>query len=232
MAEKQTIVGEQGPSAPRKMEVDFPSNSHKSREQRKGEPEKKIEKVISGNVVQKKKGLGKRIAETFIEDDVGNVFSYILHEVLIPAAKATLWDMISGGSEMLLFKDARGSRSRRERDRGRTYVSYNSYSSNDRSSLNNRSGGDRRDMPNRDHSRHNFDDIILETRGEAEDVIDHLIDLIDEYKVASVADLYELVGLTGSFTDNNYGWTNLSTAQPRRVRDGYLLDLPRPMPLD
>ena len=78
----------------------------------------------------------------------------------------------------------------------------------------------------------NFDDIILETRWEAEEVLSHMIDLIENYGVASVADLYELVGITGSFTDNKYGWTNLSSATVSRVRDGYLINLPNAQPID
>jgi len=76
------------------------------------------------------------------------------------------------------------------------------------------------------------EDIILRTRGEGEAVIASLSDLIEDYGVASVADLYDLVGITGSFTDNKYGWTNLRTASVTRVRDGFLLNLPRPTPID
>ena len=86
--------------------------------------------------------------------------------------------------------------------------------------------------PTYGRARLNFDDIILESRGEAEEVLSHLLELVENYGVASVADLYELVGITGSFTDNKYGWTNLSTASVSRVRDGYLLNLPNATPID
>ena len=59
-----------------------------------------------------------------------------------------------------------------------------------------------------------------------------LDDLIDQYGVVSVADLYDLVGLTSTnYTDNKYGWTDLRHAEVRRDRDGYLLRMPKATPI-
>lgn len=198
----------------------FPSNSHVSKGELYNGNEKKVEKVISGNVVQKKKSLGQRVARTFLEDESKNVWSYLLYDVLIPAAKATISDMVSGGVEMLLFGTAKG---RKVNNPNKSYVSYSSYYSKPTQPPQRQNYG---------RARLNFDDIILETRGEAEEVLSHLLELVENYGVASVADLYELVGITGSFTDNKYGWTNLSTASVSRVRDGYLLNLPNATPID
>ena len=57
-------------------------------------------------------------------------------------------------------------------------------------------------------------------------------ELIDTYGNVSVADLYDLVGKSSEYTDNKYGWTNLRNAEPVRVRDGYMLKLPKPGPID
>jgi hypothetical protein len=80
-------------------------------------------------------------------------------------------------------------------------------------------------------SRHDFDEIVLQSRTEAEEVIDRLFDLVSRYDTATVADLYELVGIQGSHTDHKWGWTDLRGADVSRTRDGYLLDLPDPIPL-
>lgn len=201
--------------------MEYPSNSHKSREE-KDEP-KKIEKVIKGPVKMKKKSFGRKILETFIGDDIHSVSSYILYDVLIPAAKDTVANMVKGGIEMLLFGESKGSRT--TRDRGRSYVSYDRYSSAPRRD-------ERRDISPRNRARHNFDEIILDTRGEAEEVLSHLVDLIIDYGQASVSDLYDLLGMTGNFTDNKYGWTDLRSASVSRVRDGYVMNLPRAVLLD
>lgn len=204
------------------IQMDFPSNSHKSKEETK-KPEKKVEKVTSGKVVKQKKSLGKKFAETFLGDNIESVSSYIIYDVIIPAAKNMISDTVSNGIEMLLFGQTRGSRTRR--DRGKSYVSYsNYYKDRDR---------DRdRQISQRNRARHNFDDIILESRGEAEEVLSHLVDLTEDYGMASVADLYDLVGVTSNFTDNKYGWDNLSSGRVVPVRGGYLLELPRPIVLD
>lgn len=68
--------------------------------------------------------------------------------------------------------------------------------------------------------------IILEDRGEAELVLEKLRSLVDLWAIATVADLYELVGITGHFSDVKRGWTDLSGASIKRVTEGYLLDLP------
>ena len=57
-------------------------------------------------------------------------------------------------------------------------------------------------------------------------------ELIDVYGQVTVADLYDLVGVTGNYTDNKYGWTNIRNAETIRVRDGYMLKLPKVLPVD
>ena len=59
-----------------------------------------------------------------------------------------------------------------------------------------------------------------------------MCELLDIYKTVTVADLKDLVGVTPIYTDNKYGWTNLRNADVQRVRDGYLLKLPKALPFD
>lgn len=200
----------------RSVAVSFPANSHKKREEKV--EIRKIEKVIKGSVVQRKKSLGKRFMETFLGDDVNTVTGYILHDVLIPAAKSTLSDMVQGGIEMLLFGERKGTRTKR--DQGKSYVSYNNYSNSPRRD-------ERRDVSPRNRARHNFDDIILGSRGEAEEVLSHIVDLTIDYGQATISDLYDLVGINTNFTEDKYGWNDLGSASISRARDGYLLNLPK-----
>jgi hypothetical protein len=89
-----------------------------------------------------------------------------------------------------------------------------------------------RDLSRRARASHDFDEIILGTRVEATEVIDRLYDIIAKYEMATVSDLYDLIGVTGSWTDDKWGWVDLRGAGVTRVRNGYLLALPRPEPLD
>lgn len=218
---------------------DYPSNSHKKKTapSKAVEEPKKVERIVEGEVIRRKKPLGKRFAEIFIGGDAKSVGNYVLFEVLLPAVKDTLADAMSQGVERMLFGEARSTSRRTGRRPGgyydNSYISYNrppnratnvpgSYGRHDES----------RAVSRRSRATHDFDEIILSTRVEAEEVIDSLFDLVSKFESASVSDLYELVGVSGSFVDEKWGWTDLRGASVSRIRNGYLLNLPKPEPLD
>lgn len=74
----------------------------------------------------------------------------------------------------------------------------------------------------------NTHDIIFASRHDAEEALGHLIEIANEYRMALMADLYDLAGLKCSYSDTNYGWdaSSVQKAQILRVRDGYIIDLP------
>lgn len=210
----------------------FPSNS---REPRKSEPIKREEKVVlrvvEGDVVRRKKSLTTRFREMFLGDDTKGVFEYVLGDVLVPALKDMITDSVSQGMERLIFGNARPN-NRRGGSRPGAFgnnsgpVNYNRYAGSNRESS--QSGT----MSRRARASHDFDDIILATRGEAEQVIDQLTSILEKYEIVSVRDLYETVGVEFHHTDEKWGWTNLREARVTRVSNGYLLDLPKTEPID
>lgn len=203
--------------------MEYPSNSRNPQENGK---DKKIEQVVSGEVLRRKKPLGKRFTETFVGGDARSVASYVFLDVLIPAAKDMIADAMSMGVEKMLYGDVR-STSRRGASRGQPsgYVSYNRFSTSSRRE-------EPRGPSRRARATHDFDEIVLATRVEAEEVIDRLFDIVSRYEVATVKDLYELVGERSDYTDEKWGWADIRGAGVTRVRNGYLLDLPKPEPLD
>ena len=210
------------------MRTNYQSNSHKSKASAKdAPPEKKVDKIISGNAIARKKPLGRRIAETFTGEDVHSVGGYVLFEVMLPALKTMISDAASQGVERMLFGDSRPSSRAGVR-------SINGYTSYNRISQGTSSTGalSSRALSSRARATHDFREIILESRGQAEVVMERLGDLISQYGVATVADLYELVGVTGSFTDDKWGWPDLRDSGIRRIHEGYLLLLPAPTALD
>jgi len=192
--------------------------------------EKKLKKVVTGKVTKQKRSFGKKISEVLLEDNTKSVGSYIFYDVLIPAAKDLISDMVGGGIEMLLFGERRARGANHTiRSGGRSHTQYGSFFS---SSIKNQNARNDKPAPfNR--ARHDFDNIVLESRGEAEEVLSHLVDLTIDYGQATVSDLYDLVGITSNFTDEKYGWTDLRGATANRARGGgYVLNLPRPQPLE
>lgn len=214
--------------------TEFPANSRNPKVGRVTKDEKVVEKVVTGTVARRKKPLSKRLAEVFVADDAQSVGSYILFDVLIPAAKDVIADVVSQSIERTLFGGAR-SASRRTglRPGGSSgHVSYNRYSSTPPWNRDRRDEPPRGNISRKARGSHDFDEIILATRVEANEVIDRLFDLVSQYDQATVADLYELVGISGNFTDEKWGWTDIRGAGVTRISNGYLLDLPKPEPLD
>ena len=192
----------------------YPGNSDRS----KKEPErKKLEKVVSGEV-KAKKGL----SESFISGTPRNVVSNLLTDVLIPAAKKTIVDMVNNGISMLLYGETgRVSKSSNPVSR----ISYRDYYDNPR----------QRSEPARtSRSAYEIEQIIFPTRGDAEATLAAMEDIIDRYDEVTLEAFYELVGKPKLIrhTDCKYGWRDLSMAYSDATRDGYILRLPRMKPLD
>lgn len=77
-----------------------------------------------------------------------------------------------------------------------------------------------------------FQEIIIETRKEAENVLSHLSTMIAEYGTASVSDLYDLVGMPfNSYQNVKWGWTKLVGSHIIKTHAGYLINLPEPIKL-
>lgn len=196
---------------------DYKSNSNKSKSDN-ALTEHKVEKVVTGKVITKKKSGFQKFTDEFISEDAKNIKSYIFGEVLLPSIKKAISDIVVNGIDMILYGSSGGAR-RSTADK----VSYGSYY-------------DRRD-PVRDRSTtysssYSYDDIILNSRGEAEDVLARMDEIMETYGLVRVTDLYDLVGITGNYTDNKYGWTNIRNAQIVHVRDGYMIKMPRAIPID
>lgn len=214
------------------MEGEFPSNSkYKKVVPQSSEPEKKVEKITEGTVVRRKKSLGKRFKEVFVSGDSKSVGHYVLLEVLLPAVKDMIADVASTYVDRTLFGEGRSGHRRPGMSHARPtgtpgYVSYNRFGP----------AGSREDarpsLSRQARATHSFDELVIATRVEAEAVISSLYDLLEKYQQATVEDLYDLVGETPQYTDSKWGWTDLRTAGVTRSGGGYLLALPKPIPLD
>lgn len=204
------------------MDMDYKPNSNKYKQDQKTDSKEreKVDKVVTGKVKVKKKSEMSKFKDVFISEDVSNVKSYIFMDVLVPAIKKAISDIVRDGVDMMLYGETKG----RKTGGSTSYVSYRDYSNNDRR--------DDRRMSVRRLSNFDIGDIILDSRGEAEEVLEQMDAIIDRYGFASVLDLYDTLGITPEFTSNRYGWTNLRTAEVVHVRDGYKLKLPRPTPID
>lgn len=205
------------------------SNSHSKREASEKSPppkqeREKVEQIVHGKVIQKNPNIFKRIARSMIAEDVTNVGDFVVDEVFRPALRNLVYDIVSQGSHRLLFGTARGRRSVVPGTGPVTSLKMAYHQvNNPNESV--------RTMSREDQARHNFDEIILESHSDAVDVLDNLVARVERFGSASVADLYDYIGVTGSFADQRWGWTNLDSADIRQTRRGFIFDLPRPISL-
>lgn len=210
---------------------ELPGNSHAKKPGPKVEPDaKRVEKIeLTGKVSVKKRSFGKRLRENLFPGHAEAVGEYLMWDVLIPSAKDVMADMASTFFERMLFGDARpGRRPMQQRGMGgnTSHVSYNRMSSGQPQQ------GIRQEprQPAPQHRAREFDDILFETRVEAERILAGMFDTIGRYQACTIADMYDLVGLTGDYTASDWGWTNLDNVRVERARGaGYFIDLPEPI---
>ena len=204
----------------------YPSNSYKAkaRAAQEAKAEKKpVQKVVTGAVTVKKKSGLSKFASDFISEDAGSVKDFVLYDILLPSAKRAISEMFKGAIDIFLY----GKTSANKPSSPTSNISYNRMYKPQGNYMNNGVS------PHSTRTTYSYDTIVLDSRGDAEAVLDQLCEIIDQYGMTKVADLYDLVGVTGSFTDNNYGWTNLSSAHVVRLNEGgYLIKLPRALPID
>lgn len=202
--------------------MEYPSNSDKARkEQRESNlvEKKKVEKVVKGPVKIKKNKM-REFTDAFISEDISNVKTHIVSDVLIPTIKNTVADIIIDSVRMIF-----GVAPNRKIG-GSNVNSKISYSS-----FYNGSTTSRTEEP-RTRTGFDYDQIILDRR-DAEEVLSRLDETIEAYGIATVGDLYDALGVTcDNYQINSYGWTNIVNARVIPVRGGgFVLDLPKAMPI-
>ena len=209
-------------------EINYKSNSNKSKAEEVKTEERRVEKVVTGKVLTRKKSGFSKFTEEFISDDAKNIKTYVFGEVLIPAIKKAISDIVTDGIDMILY-GGNGGQGRNRRSSA-DKISYKNYY-DDRSR-----GGIGGRQPERQSTGYNnqysYDDIILNSRGEAEDVLARMDELMDSYGLVRVADLKDLVGITGNYTDNKWGWTSIRNAEIIHTRDGWVIKMPRAVAID
>jgi hypothetical protein len=211
---------------------EFPGNTNKGKDEKKQAPKAerpKIEKVVKeGEAVKLKKSFGSRFKEVFLGGDARSTTRYITTDVLLPALRNLILDSTTKGMERLIYGENRRTPRRGGEEYGRPRIDY-------RSPISRYAGRPGPMLPDQpplaNRPSRASEDIVLTDREEADAVIESLTDIIDQYTVASIADLHELLGWPTTYVDNKWGWHNLAHAQVRQIREGYLLDLPRAEPI-
>ena len=198
------------------------------KEKSKETPVKTITPITTAKVLP---ATGFKKFKAWLNGDAANsLFGRVVTDVVIPAGK----EILSRTFDMLVYKGE--GRPYRRRDGASSRVSYDGYYDRPYSSASSSSSSVSRRTP--DYSSYmgraalDYDNIYVDTRTQAIDVLEQLDYLLNRFNIVTVADLYQVVNIRGAHTANKYGWTDLSGANFVSTSQGYLLKFPRAMPID
>ena len=190
--------------------------------------------VKRGSASFAKPTLAKKIKNTFISEDAGNVGSYIWNDIIVPSIQDGLMNTIISAATMIFG-----------RGRGPGYYNgYRPYNNISKASWRqpdrydntpyDRYGYRRDDRASDYRSTRSYRDVELESYEDMMDVIHELYSTLEHYHMVRVSDFFSAAGLTGEFTDNQWGWYDLPPRiTPRRTMSGrWTIDLPKPEPLN
>lgn len=197
-------------------ETIYPNNSDRAQSQNAADSskhltDKHVSQVTSGNVTRMERSLVDKAREFFGLDELHSFRDYV-------SCLSDITNRIYSAVDILLG-NKRGSSGYS------TPGAKIAYSQQYQPQQNN---GNARQ---RTASNYSYDDLLFDTRGDAEITLAKMWELLETYKAVSIADMFDLAGVTSpnGYIDNKYGWTEqtLSGARVIHVRDGFMLDLPR-----
>lgn len=208
---------------------EYPANSNASKKEEAQKKKKKHKPVVTSPVAVGKPSLARKFKDAFVVEDIRVVIGEIINENVIPAIKDAISDAVTSLIDGLLYGSG-GTRRKRKSSNNRGEPSYAAYyKSNGRSVRRSKSDDDDEYESN---GKHDYRDFSMRTKAEADEVLSDLLDYIEEYEEACIADYLDLIDQPSDPQDNKWGWTNLSRARVKHGRDGYYIDFPRAEYLD
>lgn len=197
---------------------------------------KELKKVVSAQPTKVKKNLVSRLFNGVLgPDGLSNVGSHVNDEIIVPAIKNIVFDAITSGISMVLFRDSNPRGGGYGHGPSRPHTNYGSGSqyrprTNYTSQYTSQQPAPAQQHEPRQRARYGVDEYLIQDRFDAAQVLNSLVETADMYDTVSVADYYDLIGVASQFTDNNYGWTidTITRASVVPVRGGYIIKFPQP----
>lgn len=174
-------------------------------------------------VERKKKGVTERLVNGLIgPNGVRAIAKYIGSEIVLPMVKDVFYDSFTTGLRMAVYKDE-GQRRNKNPQSNIPWNSTSHSSRNNKTSYNTQYQNSQVAKANVNSSTmYSIREVGFPNRDEAAMVLDTMRYNIDQYGQVSVADYYDWVGMSNitTYTDVNYGWTDLYSARIITLRGG------------
>lgn len=184
-----------------------------------------LTKVVAVQPKKIKKGLFNRLITGIVgPDGIPGIGAYVNEEIIKPAVKNIIVDAVTSGINMIMYGEKGGSSRGRGSNYGRRESHRPTINYSDR--YQNSQSEPRERIVSR--AKLDFDEYVMEDRHEASNVLVSLCENAERYGNVSIADYYDLIGVTPKFTDNNHGWDydTISRATVIPVRGGYMIKFP------
>ncbi len=181
---------------------------------------KKIDYTAPKGKVTLKKSKMNSLGKSVIQGSITDAITLAFTELIIPAGRDLLFNVVTSVSQTLIYGESEPPST----SNGVNRIPYSSISNYNRVGRPTSRVQKIRQRPE--------DGFIFERKSDADTIIEELREACDSFGVVTVQALYEICDKTAPYTANKYGWMNLDDARVERTRDGYVLKLPRSMPLD
>lgn len=177
---------------------------------------KRPRKVVTHAVRKPKRGVGTKLAETFLTPDMADMGETIMRDIIAPGLKSFVYEALNAVLYTTFWNQMPPG--------DRRYSSYDRMYAPSPGDPPWRSNKQQR---GRDQRRpHDFSKLWMQTREDAELVLDECQRFIAEYGSVSVADFLTFMGEDATFTDEAWGWTDMRSARVQRGRYGWEFRLP------
>lgn len=190
---------------------------------------------VQPEVIESDRPKPKVRQKTFMDaliDRAAQGSSDLIKNNIIPGLKVMLADTFHNAVDMIFVTRNTGRRPGSSMNNNlqrpgvarQTRVSYSEQS--------NQNAIAKRSISDRARAQHDFSEIIFESRPEANGVLDDMRTHLEKYQSITIDQMYSFIGIDPTFRDSAWGWTNLDGSFVKHVRNGFVLELPSPEPLN
>lgn len=187
--------------------MDYPNNSDKAKEQ---STRPNVQAVTQGELKRTTKEL---VRSQFYTDDAGKIGQHLLLNVVIPMMKKLVVDVVNGTLNMIFYKsEATSATSSVPASR----ISIGGRSTNEYHAASGR-GTTVKEAAERSYD---LDYVVVKDMQAANDVINGMQLIIDQYDTVRASEFCALAGITAPYTYTDYGWDSAAVAQKIPLLDG------------
>ena len=183
--------------------------------------DKKLEAIVSGKTEVSKNLDPGNLLSKFVTESIKTAGKSMVTDVFIPKCKQAIYDTLANGLNVLFWGPS-GVRKTGSSIGTGTKVTYSSSSSVSRVATSQKVTAIAKKAIDPE-------DVNFETRLDAQNVYDTMLNIIEKFDRVSLAEFLELANVPNDdFTYRKYGWTTLPPADIRRLGNGmYYIRFPK-----